>query len=162
LQSNTLPMKFQPVHLNKLIRDTATRAQSRFKELKVEFEFAVKPVVQVDNVRIAQVLDNLFSNAAKYAPGAAITITLTKEAGFYRIRFADSGPGISTEHLPNLFKRFYRVPGQGGYGSGLGLFICQKIIDAHGGKISAESQPGKGTTFLIDFPVEASIPIEGG
>jgi len=162
LQSNTLPMKFQPVHLNKLIRDTATRAQSRFKELKVEFDFAVKPVVQVDNVRIAQVLDNLFSNAAKYAPGAAITIALTKEAGFYRIRFADSGPGISTEHLPNLFKRFYRVPGQGGYGSGLGLFICQKIIDAHGGKISAESQPGKGTTFLIDFPVEASIPTEGG
>jgi signal transduction histidine kinase len=162
LQSNTLPMKFQSVHLDKLIRDTATRAQARLKQLQVKFKFAVIPVIQVDNVRIAQVLENLFSNAAKYAPGAAITITLTKEIGFYRIRFADAGPGISSEHLPNLFKRFYRVPGQGGHGSGLGLFICQKIIDAHGGKISVESQPGKGTAFLIDLPVEAGINTEGG
>jgi signal transduction histidine kinase len=155
-------MKFQSVHLDKLIRDTATRAQARLKQLQVKFKFAVIPVIQVDNVRIAQVLENLFSNAAKYAPGAAITITLTKEIGFYRIRFADAGPGISSEHLPNLFKRFYRVPGQGGHGSGLGLFICQKIIDAHGGKISVESQPGKGTAFLIDLPVEAGINTEGG
>jgi signal transduction histidine kinase len=162
LQSNTLPMKFQPVHLDKLIRDTATRAQARFKDLKVTFKFVEKPVIQVDNVRIAQVLGNLFSNAVKYAPGADITIGLTREADFYRVRFADTGGGISPEHLPNLFKRFYRVPGQGGYGSGLGLFICQKIIDAHGGKISVESQLGKGTTFLIDLPVEASIRVEGG
>jgi two-component system sensor histidine kinase BaeS len=155
-------MNFQPVHLDKLIRDTATRAQARFKELQVKFDFAVKPVIQVDNVRIAQVLGNLFSNAAKYAPGAEITIGLTKGAGFYRIGFADTGPGISSEHLPNLFKRFYRVPGQGGSGSGLGLFICQKIIDAHGGKISVESQPGKGTIFLIDLPIEAGLRLEGG
>jgi len=162
LQSNTLPMNFQPVHLDKLIRDTATHAQARFKELQVKLEFAVKPIIPVDNVRIAQVLSNLFSNATKYAPGADITIGLTRKAGFYRIRFADTGPGISSEHLHNLFKRFYRVPGQGGSGSGLGLFICQKIIDAHGGKISAESQPGKGTAFLIDLPIEADIRTEGG
>jgi signal transduction histidine kinase len=162
LQSNTLPMNFQPAHLDKLIRDTATRAQARQKELRVNFEFEVKPVVRVDSVRISQVLGNLFSNAAKYASGAAITIGLTKEKDFYRIRFADDGPGISPEHLPNLFKRFYRVPGQGGSGSGLGLFICQKIVDAHGGKISVESQPGKGTAFFIDLPVEADIRNKGG
>jgi len=162
LQSNTLPMNFQPAHLDKLIRDTATRAQARQKDLHVNFEFEAKPVVRIDNVRLAQVLGNLFSNAVKYAPGAAITIGLTKEAGFYRIRFADDGPGISPEHLPNLFKRFYRVPGQGGSGSGLGLFICQKIIDAHGGKISVESHPGKGTVFFIDLPAEADIRKEGG
>ncbi len=162
LQSNTLPMKPQPVRLDKLIRDTATHAQARFTDMQVKFEFAVKPVIEVDTVRIAQVLGNLFSNAAKYAPGAAITIALTQENDFYRVCFADGGPGISPEHLPNLFKRFYRVPGQGGYGSGLGLFICQKIIDAHGGKIQAESQPGKGTTFIIDIPVEAGVLAEGG
>jgi signal transduction histidine kinase len=152
LQSNTLPMKFQPVELDKLIRDTATHAQARFKDMKVSFEFASKPVILVDNVRLAQVLTNLFSNAAKYAPGADISIALTESAETCQIRFADSGPGIAPEHLPNLFKRFYRVPGQGGSGSGLGLFICQKIIEAHGGKISVESQPGKGTTFLIELP----------
>jgi signal transduction histidine kinase len=162
LQSNTMPMRFQPVRLDTLISDTATRAQARFKDMQVKFEFAVKPVLQVDNVRLSQVLGNLFSNAAKYAPGAAITIGLTQRKGFYRIRFADKGPGISPEHLPNLFKRFFRVPGQGGSGSGLGLFICEKIIDAHCGKISVKSQPGNGTIFLIDLPVEAGVRAEGG
>lgn len=162
LQSNTMPMKFQPVRLDTLIRDTTTRAQARFKEMQVKFEFAVKPVVQVDNVRLSQVLGNLFSNAAKYAPGAVITIGLTQRKGFYQIRFADNGPGIAPEYLPNLFKRFFRVPGQGGSGSGLGLFICEKIIDAHSGKISVKSQPGKGTIFLIDLPVEAGVRAEGG
>jgi signal transduction histidine kinase len=161
LQSNTLPMNFQPARLDTLLFDTATRAQARFKEMQVTFEFSVRPVVLIDSVRIAQVFGNLFTNAAKYAPGAAISIGLTDESGFYRIRFADSGPGILPEHLPNLFKRFYRVPGQGGVGSGLGLFICEKIIDAHGGRIYVESQPGMGTTFLIDLPHIQNAHSEG-
>jgi len=161
LQSNTLPMKFQPTRLDTLIYDTATRAQARFKDMKVEFDAGVKPVLQIDSVRIAQVLSNLFSNAAKYAPGAPISIVLSEEPGYYRVRFADAGSGIQPEHLANLFKRFYRVPGQGGSGSGLGLFICEKIIEAHGGKISVESQPGIGTAFLIDLPINQSLRSEG-
>lgn len=161
LQSNTLPMKFQPTRLDTLLFETATRAQARFKGMRVEFDFIVKPVVLVDNVRIAQVLGNLFSNAAKYAPNALILITLSEEPGFYRTRFADDGLGIQPEHLPNLFKRFYRVPGQGGSGSGLGLFICEKIIETHGGKISVESQPGAGTAFLIDLPINQDLRSEG-
>jgi two-component system sensor histidine kinase VicK len=161
LQSNTMPMKFQPTRLDTLIFDTATRAQARFKEMHVNLEFSVRPVVQIDSVRMAQVLGNLFSNASKYAPGAAISITLTEESGFYRVCFADSGPGILPEHLANLFKRFFRVPGQGGAGSGLGLFICERIIDAHGGKISVESAPGQGTAFLIDLPFTPSVRSEG-
>jgi len=161
LQSNTLPMKFQPTRLDTLLFDTATRAQARFAGMQVEFDFKIKPVIQLDSVRIAQVLSNLFSNAAKYAPGALITITLSQEPGFYRVRFADAGSGIRPEHLKNLFKRFFRVPGQGGSGSGLGLFICEKIIEAHGGKISVESQPGMGTVFLIDLPDNQALRIEG-
>lgn len=161
LQSNTLPMKFQAARLDTLIVETATRAQARSKGLQVKFDFQVRPVVQIDSVRIAQVLSNLFSNAAKYAPGASILISLTEFPGYYRICFADDGPGVSPEHLPNLFKRFFRVPGQGGSGSGLGLFICKKIIIAHGGSMSVESGPGKGTTFLIDLPVDPAIRSEG-
>ncbi|MEI7846899.1 MAG: sensor histidine kinase, partial [Chloroflexota bacterium] len=112
---------------------------------------------QIDSVRIAQVLSNLFSNAAKYAPGSPIKISIIEIPGYYRICFADSGPGIPPEHLPYLFKRFFRVPGQGGNGSGLGLFICQKIIDAHGGMLSVESEPGMGTAFLIDLPADTII-----
>ena len=161
LQSNTMPMKFQAARLDTLIVETATRAQARSKGLQVKFDFQVRPVVQIDSVRIAQVLGNLFSNAAKYAPGASISISLFEIPGFYRICFADNGPGVPPEHLPNLFKRFFRVPGQGGSGSGLGLFICRKIIIAHGGSMSVESEPGKGTTFLIDLPVDPAIRSEG-
>jgi len=161
LQSNTLPMKFQATRLDTLVFDTATRAQARFKGMQVDFNSVSKPVVQIDGVRISQVLSNLFSNAAKYAPGAPISIVISEESGYYRIRFADTGSGIQPDHLPNLFKRFYRVPGQGGNGSGLGLFICEKIIEAHGGKISVESQPGAGTTFLIDLPINPSLRSEG-
>lgn len=153
LQSNTLPMRFQPVRLDALIRDTLVRSQARYKDMNVRLDFSVAPTVIVDSVRIAQVLENLFSNANKYAPGAPVTIYLTQIKDFYRIRFADAGTGIAPEHLAHLFQRFYRVPGQGGSGSGLGLFICKQIIEAHGGKISVESTLGKGTTFVIDLPI---------
>jgi len=161
LQSNTLPMNFRPLRLDRLIRESAIHAQTRFKEMQVTFNFIVSPVVRADNVRIGQVLSNLYSNAAKYAPGAPLTITLNEENGFCRLLFADAGPGIPAEYLPHLFKRFYRVPGQGGSGSGLGLFICQKIIDAHNGRMTVESTPGLGTTFLIELPIEAGARSEG-
>ena len=161
LQSNTLPMKFQPVRLDTLIVEAAMRAQARSKGLQVDFDFPIKPIAQIDNVRIAQVLGNLFNNATKYAPDSTISISLVEIPGFYRISFADGGPGISPEHMQNLFKRFFRVPGQGGSGSGLGLFICSKIIEAHGGKMSVESELGKGTTFLIDLPVVPTLRTEG-
>ena len=152
LQSNTLPMSFQNVRLDSIIRDTALRSQARYKDTEIGLTFGVTPIVQADGVRLAQVLSNLFSNAAKYAPGSPISISLTNEKNYYRIRFSDKGPGISPEHTEHLFQRFYRVPGQTGTGSGLGLFICKKIIEAHGGSISIESKPGEGTTFIIDLP----------
>jgi signal transduction histidine kinase len=152
LQSNTLPMSFQNVRLDSIIRDTALRSQSRYKDTEIGLTFAVTPVVQADPIRLAQVLTNLFSNAAKYAPGSPISISLANENGGHRIRFSDQGPGISPQYSENLFQRFYRVPGQTGTGSGLGLFICKKIIEAHGGSISIESKPGEGTTFIIDLP----------
>lgn len=158
LQSNTLPMRFQPVRLDAVIRDTLVRSQARYKDMKVRLDFSIAPTIIADSVRIAQVLENLFSNANKYAPGAPVTIYLTQRKEFYRIRFADAGTGIPPEYVPHLFQRFYRVPGQGGSGSGLGLFICKQIIEAHGGEISVESTLGKGTTFIIDLPVTTQKP----
>jgi signal transduction histidine kinase len=158
LQSNTLPMRFQPVRLDAVIRDTLIRSQARYKDMKVRLDFSIAPTIIADSVRIAQVLENLFSNANKYAPGAPVTICLTQHKEFYRIRFADAGTGIPPEYVPHLFQRFYRVPGQGGSGTGLGLFICKQIIEAHGGQISVESTLGKGTTFIIDLPVTTQNP----
>jgi signal transduction histidine kinase len=157
LQSNTLPMHFQPVRLDALVRDAIIRSQSRYKEMKIKLDFSVAPVIKADSVRLSQVLENLFSNAAKYAPGASITIYLVPEKDYFRVRFVDTGPGIPPEYLEHLFQRFYRVPGQGGSGSGLGLFICKQIVEAHGGRIAVESTLGKGTTFLIDLPAHIGL-----
>lgn len=154
LQSNTLPITFQAVRLDAIIRDIALRSQARYKDMKIGLNFTVTPTIQADTIRLAQVFTNLFTNAAKYAPGAPVSVSLTKEAEGYRVAFSDQGPGIPPEHLPHLFQRFYRVPGHNSTGSGLGLFICKKIIEAHGGAISVKSQVGVGTTFIIDFPAE--------
>src|SRR5258706_5775770 len=154
LQSNTMPINFQAVRLDAVIRDISLRSQARYKDMQIGLNFTVTPVIRADNIRLAQVMTNLFSNAAKHAPGSSISISLTQEGPVYRICFSDKGPGIPSEYLPHLFQRFYRVPGQTSTGSGLGLFICKKIIEVHGGTIVVESQPGAGTTFIVDFPVE--------
>ncbi len=161
LQSNTMPINFQTVRLDAVVRDIALRSQARYKDMQIGLNFAITPVIRADSVRLAQVFTNLFSNAAKYAPGSPISISLTKEGSVYRLSFSDKGPGISAEYLPHLFQRFYRVPGQTSTGSGLGLFICKKIIEVHGGMIVVESQPGMGTTFIIDFPVETNTTSKG-
>ncbi len=162
LQSNTLPIRFQPVRLDAIVRDSAMRSQVRYKDMQIGLSLTVTPVVLADGVRLAQVLNNLFTNAAKYAPGAPISISLTAEGRMHRIRFTDRGPGIPPEHQKNLFQRFYRIPGQSGTGSGLGLFICKKIIEAHGGDMTIESTPGKGTTFIIDLPAIQENAPKGG
>jgi signal transduction histidine kinase len=76
---------------------------------------------------------------------------------FQRIEFIDKGPGIAPEHLPYIFDKFYRVPGYGTSGSGLGLFICGQIVKAHHGVMSVQSEVGVGTTFIIDLPLESSV-----
>jgi signal transduction histidine kinase len=154
LESGSMPMDFQPVRLDSLIRDIVQRIHSRQKSLEVELELITAPPIQADSVRLTQVFNNLFENALKYAPGAKITISLQCYEHRQVVTFSDQGPGISPEHLQFLFERFYRVPGQSGkHGTGLGLFICRQIIQAHHGQISVKTMPGKGTAFHIELPV---------
>jgi signal transduction histidine kinase len=112
---------------------------------------------------LSQVFNNLFDNAIKYAAGAAIEITLKADKKYQVITFTDHGPGIPAEHIPYLFDRFYRVPDSGNRrGAGLGLFICQQIIQAHEGRISVKAIPGKGTSFYIELPSKpAAFPLRG-
>jgi signal transduction histidine kinase len=154
LQSGNMSMDFQPVRLDSLLRDETLRIQGRHADLKVILNLAKVPPIYADGVRLAQVFDNLFDNSIKYAPGMKITITLQEKQKWQIITFSDPGPGIPPEHIPFLFERFYRVPGQyGKSGTGLGLFICKQIVLAHHGKISVKTTPGKGTAFRIELPV---------
>jgi signal transduction histidine kinase len=156
LQSGTLHMEFQPLRLDTMIKDLPLRARSFDENLEVEINIAEPDLkVQGDPTRLAQVFDNLISNAVKYAPGSKLTIDLTAVDNSARISFHDNGPGIPQNHLGQIFSRFYRVPDQTRSirGTGLGLYICRQIIHAHGGEITAESSPGEGTTFRIDLPL---------
>jgi two-component system sensor histidine kinase KdpD len=154
LQSKTLPLRFQPLRLDAVLRDVVMRIRSRYKDLDVAMEATLAPPIQGDGVRIAQVFENLFTNVVKYAPGAPITISLSFTNENVTVAFKDSGPGIPPEALPLIFERFYRVRSDKTVtGSGLGLYICRQIIQAHRGKIWAESAPGEGTTFFIELPI---------
>ena len=153
LQSRTLPLRFQPLRLDAVLRDVVARIRSRYKDLDVNLDAKPTPPIQGEGVRIAQVFENLFTNAIKYAPNAPINIRLQQVEDNLVVSFMDQGPGIPQESLPLIFDRFYRVRSEKATGTGLGLFICKQIIEAHRGKIWAESNPGQGTTFFIELPI---------
>jgi signal transduction histidine kinase len=153
LQSRTLPLRFQPLRLDAVIRDVVTRLRSRYKDLDVELDLISTPPLQGDGLRVAQIFDNLFTNAIKYAPGSPIHVNLKQREQYLLVAITDHGPGIPQESLSLIFERFYRVRTEKATGTGLGLYICKQIIDAHRGKIWAESILGQGTTFFIELPI---------
>jgi two-component system sensor histidine kinase KdpD len=157
LQSRTLPLRFQTLRLDAVLRDVVTRLRVRHKDLDVSMDLKNTPSIQGDGVRLAQVFDNLFTNALKYAPGAPIVVLLEQVGKKVIISFIDHGPGIPKEALSFIFDRFYRVRSEKSVtGTGLGLYICRQIIEAHRGKIWAESNPGQGTTFFIELPIDST------
>ncbi len=159
LEAGTLSMTLEPTRINTILRDTASRTLSLHPEMKLEMEIDEGlPVIKADATRIAQVLDNLLSNAHKYAPGATVTIRACLQGDAIRVEVLDTGPGIHPEHIHHLFERFYRVPDDQhtARGTGLGLYICRKIIEAHGGEIGVESKRGEGTCFHFTLPVTPS------
>jgi len=115
------------------------------------------PRVNIDSRRISQVLLNLIDNAITHTPrGGSITITARKLDNWVEIGVEDTGEGISAEHLPNIFERFYRVDksrARATGGTGLGLAIARSLVEAHGGKIEALSKEGKGSRFSFTIPI---------
>ncbi len=110
------------------------------------------PSIKFDKDRIVEVLINLISNAIKFTEKGTITIFSKKQEGIVQVSVKDAGVGIKSEDMARLFQRFTQLTRQPG-GSGLGLAICKEIIDAHKGKIWAESKPGKGSTFCFSLPI---------
>jgi signal transduction histidine kinase len=108
-----------------------------------------------DQDRLSQILDNLIGNAQKYSgSGGAITVSVQVDGGSARLTVADTGPGISQDELPHLFERFYRGDRTSATsGLGLGLYIVRMLIEAHGGRVWAESEPGEGTRIQVELPL---------
>jgi PAS domain S-box-containing protein len=120
-------------------------------------ERVIRPLyyVYVDADRLREVITNLFDNAVKYTPEGKVSIGLTGDDAVVQCFVRDTGPGIPAEDLPHLFQKFYRVDNSATRtigGTGLGLFICRKIVELYSGRIWAESELGKGSTFYINLP----------
>lgn len=161
LQTGAMAMKFQTIDMHTLLEEQLHRLQIHYEDLVIEFHAPMGETnVFVDPTRIGQVIANIIGNAAKYAVGSSVVITLEDLDGLAKISIADDGPGIPSKHLDHLFDRFYRVPERsaGVRGSGLGLFICDQIISSHGGKITVESIEGQGTQFFITLPAN-QVPL---
>jgi NtrC-family two-component system sensor histidine kinase KinB len=120
--------------------------------LRGEVAPAVPPVI-ADRGQVERVLTNLVDNALRAsAAGAAVTVAARADGGRVVFSVEDTGRGIRPEQLPRLFEKFSRAPGSPGDGAGLGLYIARRIVEAHGGRIWARSEPGRSTVFAFSLP----------
>lgn len=157
ISSGKLTLNLEEVDLVQLIKEVAERYQPQIHNAKAELSMKLTDtlVTSIDKLRMEQVLINVLTNALKYAPGSPLIISLSEVAGNAHIAITDKGPGISEEDQKRIFNRFERVSiNSSQTGLGLGLYIVNQIVNAHGGQIRVESSPGKGSTFIISIPIK--------
>ena len=160
LQSVTTVLDLDLVGVRRLVEDSATEAGKSAAAAGLSFDLdAGCPELQIngDSERLAQVFDNLFSNAVKYTPaGGHVQGTIRREGDEAVIRVRDTGRGISEADVAEVFTKFFRsstVQSEAIPGVGLGLAITKTIVEAHGGHISVESTLGRGSTFEVRLPL---------
>ena len=154
----TSGMRVQPsdVELADLISEAAEMLEplARAGRLELVMTVAGAARVRADAARVHQVVSNLVGNAIKFTPGGgSIAVIAEATEAEATIRVIDSGPGIPADQLPHLFTRFWQGKAGDRRGLGLGLVIARAIVEAHGGRIWAESEPGRGSTFSFTLPV---------
>ncbi|MFQ3661846.1 MAG: ATP-binding protein [Chloroflexaceae bacterium] len=160
LESGRLRLQPQWASLTDLILTTGARFQVQAEQFGLHIRAEVPddiPELLIDSERIGQVITNLVENAMKATPaGGSITITGEVRAGEVRVHVIDTGVGIPSDQQDKIFNRFYRIENrnsQHGVHLGLGLSICQQIVEGHGGRIWVESEVGKGSRFTFALPL---------
>jgi len=168
IESGQVPMMIEPVRAEQLVRETMARMLPQAQRHRVVLHTDImqgETMVAADSKQIARVFVNLVHNAIKFTPSGGMIVigTSPEEDGRTQHFFVrDTGIGIRPEELPRIFERFYKGDrarskadfiGPGGVGSGLGLAIARHVIEAHGGRITAESTVGLGSTFTFTLPV---------
>jgi signal transduction histidine kinase len=157
-EAGQLTLQNDEISVAELLKDTATSflGQVEAAGIHLDLDLPTHPeglTVRGDPGRLAQVLDNLVSNALRHTPpGGTIGLKACLENDRVCIQVSDNGKGIPAEDLPNIFDRFWRGNASRTESTGLGLAIARQLVQSHGGSIAVESEPGKGAKFTIDLP----------
>ncbi len=162
IESGQVPLEMKvvdPTNLLNLASDRM-RAQAERAGLKLRVEAPTRmPMIRADATRLEQVLVNLIHNAVKFTrPGGEVVLSTSSEGNFIRFSVRDTGSGIPADELERIFERFYKADrARSGGGTGLGLSIARHIVEAHGGRIWAESTEDRGSTFYFTIPVNQAL-----
>ena len=158
-EARELSLSIEPFAIGEIVNDAvgSFRPHADGASIRISTEIAEGlPTVSVDRLRIRQVLGNLLDNAIRHTPaGGVVTVAAGHHDGGVRVEVADTGSGIPDDALPHVFDRLYRADpsrDRATGGSGLGLTIARQLVEAHGGTIWAESEPGQGSRFGFDLP----------
>jgi two-component system OmpR family sensor kinase len=150
------PLEREPVALDAVVAEAVETAQTVEPERPIELQLEPATVLG-DRVRLRQVVDNLLANVRSHTPaGTPVRVAVSRLDGTAQLAVADEGPGLDGEELAHVFERFYRADAsraRASGGIGLGLSIVAAVAKAHGGRVSAESEPGNGATFLVELPL---------
>jgi light-regulated signal transduction histidine kinase (bacteriophytochrome) len=148
---------FREVNLKKLVRELVKDPEIRLKETGARIQIGDLPLLEANPHLMRVLFQNLLSNAIKYRneENPVIRVSSREMEGEIQIEVGDNGIGFDEKYMDLIFKPFKRLHGRSEYeGTGMGLTICRKIVERHGGRITARSTPGKGSTFIIELPVK--------
>ena len=154
IQAGNFELNREPFELDAVVREVVGRFTEGGARVPISIDSADSVKGEWDRFRIEQVVTNLLSNAVKYGNGQPISVRLSRNGADAVVSVSDHGIGISPQDIERVFDRFERVaPRSPSKGLGLGLWITKRIVEAHGGTITVESEPGRGSTFEVRLPL---------
>jgi light-regulated signal transduction histidine kinase (bacteriophytochrome) len=148
--------EFTPTPIEQVVNMALMNLSGAIAEAKAEIIVDPLPAIACDSSQLTQVFQNLISNAIKFRrPGERpiIRVSATRGAGEWTMQVTDNGIGIEAKYFERIFQMFQRLHGRDEYaGTGIGLALCKKIVERHGGEMGVSSAPGQGTTFSLTIP----------
>ncbi|MEA2470499.1 MAG: hypothetical protein QOE38_1498 [Thermoleophilaceae bacterium] len=153
-------LRKEQISVERVVNEVLDVLAGPIEEAGASVEVGEMPVVRADHRNLCQVFQNLISNAVKFTEGDPhVKVGASRVEGAWWFSVRDNGIGMEQSKAQEIFEPFHRLHGEGAYpGTGIGLAVCERIVEQHGGRIWAESEPGKGSTFRFTLPVDAAAP----